>query len=170
MSVPGTATSTVPMSVSPIERPEAIWTIAPETMAPAIAPSRAPTIPAQKRSGMNTVKCHRAMPTVNQTTAAISAPLPSSTPPVLSPAALLAAAPRFALGLGAVALGGGGRGLRLRGGVGAVGPVHVGGLNVGRGLLGHGHRRPGGRRCRCGRFRPRVAQLRHHVVLGERGQ
>ena len=101
--MPGTATSTVPRSVSPIERPDAIWKIAPVIIAAAIAPSRAPTMPAQNRSGTNTVKCHRAIPIVNQTTAAISPGPPgrncfrSSMPPVLAPAALLALAPLLAL-------------------------------------------------------------------------
>ena len=44
---------------------------APVTIAPAAAPRSAPTIPAQKRSGMKTVKCQIATPVVNQTSAAI---------------------------------------------------------------------------------------------------
>src|SRR5262245_21266410 len=85
-------------------------------MAPVAAPSRAPTIPPQKRSGRNTVKCQRATPIVNQTTAAIRYPSRSSAwPPVLS-LALLAARLLFAHSLhrrrarvaqlGALALGG----------------------------------------------------------------
>src|SRR5262249_28036334 len=62
------------------------------------APSSAPTIPPQNRSGTKTVKCQRATPRVNQTSAAIRWP-PSSGPPVLSlaplaPALLLADAPQ----------------------------------------------------------------------------
>src|SRR3954451_16482662 len=111
-SVPGIATRTVPMSVSPIDRPEARWAIAPEIIPPAMAPSRAPTIPAQKRSGRKIVKCQSATAIVNQTTAAISAGTPgrdsvaadagqamdgrkvfySSVPPVLAAASLLALA------------------------------------------------------------------------------
>src|SRR5215203_6351627 len=124
ITVPGTATRTVPKSVSPIERPDAIWTIAPEIMPPAIAPRSAPTIPAQNRSGMNTVKCHSAIATVNQTTAAISAPLHSSMPPVLAPSPLLALAPLLALLLGLllgpVALRGRPHGLAFRWGLGTV--------------------------------------------------
>ncbi len=59
------------MSVWPMLWPEAICAIAPVNMAPVTAPSSAPTIPPQKRSGRNTVKCQIASPTVNQTTAAI---------------------------------------------------------------------------------------------------
>src|SRR6476620_10517351 len=117
MSVPGIATSTVARSVTPIERPDAIWEIAPVIIPPATAPRRAPTMPAQKRSGRKTVKCHRATAIVNQTTAAISSGTPgrdfvaadagqardgrnafsSSVPPVLAPAARLALAALFAL-------------------------------------------------------------------------
>src|SRR3954452_5109706 len=154
MSVPGIATSTVPKSVSTIERPEAMWTIAPEIMPPAIAPSRAPTIPAQKRSGTNTVKCHRAIATVNQTTAAISARTPgrdfvaadactamdgrngfsSSMSPVLAAPALLALAPLLTLlprRLGAVALGR----RRLRSGLRPIPSVNLGGGALGRRLF-----------------------------------
>src|SRR5919204_6651057 len=59
----------------------------PEIIAPAIAPRRAPTIPPQKRSGRNTVKCQSERPTTNQTSTLISA-----VPPVLAAAALLASA------------------------------------------------------------------------------
>src|SRR3954447_18929317 len=155
------AMSTVPRSVSPIERPETIWKIAPETMAPAIAQSRAPTIPAQKRSGTNTVKCQSAMPIVNQTTAAISSGAPgrdfvaadagqagdgrnwlcSSMPPVLAPAALLAAAlgALGALRLGAIALRGrAGRPLSWRSGT--VAPVPFARLGLGLRLRFLDHR------------------------------
>ena len=60
--MPGTATRTVTMSVSPMLRPDAIWAIEPVIMAPTIAPRKAPTIPPQKRSGTNTVKCQSATP------------------------------------------------------------------------------------------------------------
>src|SRR5688500_12810552 len=75
------------MSVSPIPLLDVIWTIAPETIAPAIAPRNAPTIPPQNRSGTNTVKCHSAIPIVSHTSAAISSSPRSSGPPVLSLAA-----------------------------------------------------------------------------------
>ena len=45
--------------------------IAPEIIAPVTAPSSAPTIPAQKRSGTKTVKSQSASPTVEHTTRAI---------------------------------------------------------------------------------------------------
>src|SRR4051812_24515177 len=149
MSVPGIATSTVAMSVSPIERPDALWTIAPEITPPATAPRSAPTIPAQKRSGTNTVKCHRATATVNQTTAAISFPLRSSMPPVLSAAALLALAARFlAFGLGAVTLCRRPRALPLRDSAGAIPAVDLHGRSLGAGLdLGRLGLRFRGRRC-----------------------
>src|SRR4051812_47885694 len=168
------AMSTVPRSVSPMERPETIWKIAPEIMAPAIAPSRAPTIPAQKRSGTKTVKCQSAMPIVNQTTAAISSGTPgrdfvaadagqagdgrnclcSSMSPVLAPTALLAAALRAlsSLRLGAIALRGR-AGWLLRPGSGTVAPVPVDRLGLGLRLRFLDHRSRGCRRlgCRCRR-------------------
>src|SRR5215217_3938071 len=141
MSVPGIATRTVPISVSPIERQDAMWTMAPEIMPPAMAPSSAPTIPAQKRSGTNTVKCHRAIATVNQTTAAISPPLRSSMPPVLSPSSLLAATSLLALllpgRLGAVALRRRGNGLGSLLGLATVATVHRGRALGLRLLQGH---------------------------------
>src|SRR5687768_17099832 len=90
------------MSVSPMLAPVAIWAIAPVTIAPATAPPKAPTIPPRKRSGTNTVKCQRATPIVNQTTAAISES-PSSRPPVLplATATLLLALAGAAQGCGA---------------------------------------------------------------------
>src|SRR5215211_901694 len=177
ISVPGIATRTVPISVSPIDRPEAMWMIAPEIIPPAMAPRSAPTIPAQKRSGTNTVKCHRATATVNQTTAAISVPLRSSMPPVLSAASLLAFAALLslvALGLCAIALRGSGHRLALRGRLGSVPSVYLCRLGFGvrlldLGRLGDGTRRRR-RRGRGLRLGPHVRQLGHDVVLGEGGK
>src|SRR5581483_8937694 len=144
-------------------------------MPPAMAPRRAPTMPAQKRSGRKTVKCHRATAIVNQTTAAISISFRSSVPPVLSPATLLALAALLALRarLGAITTRWRGLGLLLLDRRGAVAPVHVEGLRLGP----LGHRRGGRRRLgrRGGRrfgsrgrwLRPAVAELGHYVVLGE---
>src|SRR3954447_23401940 len=94
IATPGTASSAVAMSVSPRLLPLTATVSSPKITAPLTAPMKAPTIPCQKWSGRKTVKCQRAMPIVNQTSRAISAPpLPtsrrSSVPPVL--AALLAA-------------------------------------------------------------------------------
>src|SRR5262245_33301636 len=62
----------VARSVSPMPSPSAIWAIAPLTTAPAALPTKAPTMPPQKRSGTKIVKCQIATPIVNQTSAAIS--------------------------------------------------------------------------------------------------
>src|SRR6185312_5042504 len=53
--------------------------IVPTARAPITAPTKAPTIPCQKRSGRKTVKCQRAMPIVTKTRKAISR-IPRSSP------------------------------------------------------------------------------------------
>src|SRR5215211_6965966 len=176
------------MSVSPMPRPEAIWTIPPEIIAPATAPRRAPTIPPQKRSGRNTVKCQSAIPTVNQTTAAISTPPRgrSSMPPVLAAAttgtAALTLGARVALGLGARA-GCERLGLRLSLISTIAGrPIsRGGGVHRGRrwsARLDRLHRRQVGTRRRrrstrwggrCGGTLHSGPDLRHDVLLGEGG-
>src|SRR4051812_19997626 len=98
----------------------------PKMAAETKAATKAPTIPPQKRSGTNTVKCHTAIPIITQTSRLIAA----SPSPVLL--ALLAPALLALLGAlgGARACAARGRWRALR----AVGPVTV--AVAGRGRRG----------------------------------
>jgi hypothetical protein len=55
------------MSVSLCPGTDPPFTISPNSAAKMLAARKAPTIPPQKRSGTNTVKCQTAMPIMTQT-------------------------------------------------------------------------------------------------------
>src|SRR6476469_4349712 len=144
-SAPGMASSAVTRSVACRPGIAPPLTIRPNTTAPISAPTNAPTMPPQNRSGSQIVKCHRARPIMTQASMPISRPsVPSSIPPVTAAALGLARALRLGLRLLArrrpAAGGAGGRGAPPR--ARAVAPRRDGlglGLAVRRpvaGLLG----------------------------------